>query len=80
MDNAVLAKTPALAPPSGITPNFIDPPTLSTVVITIDVLFLTLMLPIAILRLYSKIWLARSFWYDDGMSPSLDGCQPVNEG
>lgn len=80
MDNAVLANTPALAPPLGITSNFTDPPTLSTIVITIDVLFLTLMLPIAILRLYSKIWLAHSFWYDDGKSPSPNACQPVNEG
>ena len=46
--------------------NFVNPPTLGPTIIAISVLCLVFMLPMAVMRMYSKIWIVRSFGWDDG--------------
>lgn len=45
--------------------NFVDPPTLGTTIIAISTVCLTLMVPFAVLRVYSNVWIMKSWWWDD---------------
>lgn len=65
---------PALPPPSGVVPNFVDPETRAPVIIVFCALSLGLMWPILITRLYSKIWILHSFGWDDGTLLPLKEC------
>ena len=63
-----LANYPAISPPPGVTPNFIDPETRAPLVIVFSAISLGLMLPILVARLYTKAWVLHSSGWDDGTS------------
>lgn len=46
--------------------NFVDPPTYTSTLVGVSTICLSLMIPFAALRLYSKAWIVRSFGWDDG--------------
>ena len=58
-----------LAPP---TPpqisNFDDPVTLAHAIQAVSVVCLSLMIPFALIRIYSKAWIVKSFGWEDGQS------------
>ena len=56
---------PAGAPPSGVISNFSDPKTLSTSVITLNSIFLSLMLIVVGIRLYSRAIISHAVGWDD---------------
>lgn len=58
---------PAVPPPPGVTPNFVDPETRAPVVIVFSAISLGLMWPVLATRTYTKVWILRSFGWDDGM-------------
>ena len=60
------ANTPALDPPPGVKPNFIDPVSQANIFIITSSIFLALMVTIFSLRLYVNLWIKRSFGADDG--------------
>lgn len=60
-----LSEIPALQPPPGITPNFINPPTIAPALIAVNGVFLALMLLAVSIRIYSKGLLLRSLGWDD---------------
>ena len=64
-----LSQIPALAPPHGSTPNFVDPERHGYVLIVVTAVFYSLMLLVVALRLYSKNWVNRTFGLDDGEMP-----------
>ena len=56
---------PALAPPPGVTPNFVNPPsffTFSVVVVTLCLLFSTLAI---CMRMYTKLYIIRRVVLED---------------
>lgn len=57
---------PIATPAPGVIPNFVNPETRAPAVVAIAVVCLSLMWPISLLRLYTKIWINRSFGWDDG--------------
>ena len=61
---------PALPPPPGVVSDFVHPHTRAKETIAISAICLSLMFPIVIMRLYSRLWIARSFRGDDG-EPTL---------
>ena len=60
------AHTPALPPPPGVTPNFVDPESQANLFVSVTAVCIALMLPIVIMRLYSRVCITRSFAIDDG--------------
>ncbi|KAM0803163.1 hypothetical protein BDR22DRAFT_841878 [Usnea florida] len=58
---------PALAPPPGSVSNFNDPRTLSTSLIALLVVFMSLMLAVVGMRLYSRALLSHAVGWDDYM-------------
>lgn len=58
---------PALAPPPGVLSNFNDPKTLSTSLLTDNAIFLSLMLIVVGIRLYSRAFLSHAVGWDDYM-------------
>lgn len=67
---AQYANYPAMAPPPGLVSNFDNPKTLSTSLITINAIFLPLMLIAVIIRLYSRGHLLHALGWDD--------CEAIN--
>lgn len=63
-----LEDIPLLPPPLGQVSNFINPETRAPIVYAISSLCLAIMWPIFLLRLYSKVWIAKAFGFDDGQS------------
>lgn len=63
--NVDLSKIPLMQPPPGVTSNFINPPSLANVIIAVQAVFLTLMLGLVILRIYTRAYLTRSLGWDD---------------
>jgi hypothetical protein len=61
MDN-----TPLQLPPTGVNSNFENPETRAPLVIALTVVCLVLMWPTFLMRLYTKLWIMRSFGLDDG--------------
>ena len=59
------SNTPVVAPPSGAVSNFSDPKTQSTNLITLNTVFLSLMLIVVGLRLYSRAFLSHALGWDD---------------
>lgn len=60
------SNTPVFPPPPGVVPDFLHPQTRATEIVAISAVCLSLMFPIVIMRLYSRLWIARSFRGDDG--------------
>lgn len=60
-----LSEIPSLQPPPGVTPNFIDPPTIAPALIVVNGVFLALMLVAVSIRIYCKGILLRSLGWDD---------------
>ena len=63
---AAFENYPLQPPPPGQTSNFIDPESRGPAIIILCSVFIGIMWPIFILRLYSKVWVIRSFGWDDG--------------
>ena len=60
-----LSHTPAGRPPPGVRPNFVDPESLRTPVIAINVIFLVLATLAVVMRVYTKRTIARAVGWDD---------------
>ena len=60
-----LTHIPALAPPAGVTPNFINPQSQASMVVITSILCLVLIIPISILRFYTNLFIKRSLKVDD---------------
>lgn len=60
-----LAQTPAATPPSGVTPNFVNPPSTAPVIIAISSVLMAVMFLFAGGRFYVKIALRRKITPDD---------------
>ena len=56
---------PAFPPPPGVVSNFDNPKTLSSSIIGVNVTFLSLMLIVVFIRIYSRGFIARSLGWDD---------------
>lgn len=52
--------------------NFVNPPTLAPTIIAISTICLAVMIPFAIIRMYSKAWIVKAFWWDDCRFIKLD--------
>ena len=63
--NLDLAQLPAGRPPQGTSSNFINPVTLKTPVVAINVVFLSLATLFVILRLYTRRFLNRALGPED---------------
>ncbi len=61
-----LSKTPALAPPPGVTSNFVNPESRGNLILAFGVLSLALMIPFVTVRFCTKIWITRTLGADDG--------------
>ena len=66
-----LSEIPAGKPPIGVEPNFVDPKSLANAIVTVNAVFLALMLIFITLRVYTKAMLLHSLWWDDCKSPVL---------
>ena len=62
---SVLENFPAGVPPTGVTPNFIDPPNHDALVITLNTVLLSLMWTAVLLRLYAKGRILHTLGWDD---------------
>lgn len=62
---AQLARTPASHSPPGVIPNFVDPYSTGSVFIIVGAIMVCLMLVIASLRFYTKIFVLRNTTIDD---------------
>ena len=60
-----LSEIPALQPPPGVTPNFVNPPTIAPALVTVNAVFLALMIVAVSIRIFSKGVLLRSLGWDD---------------
>lgn len=60
-----LADIPAGLPPPGVTPNFVNPPSLRDPTITANAVFLSLSTVFVLLRIYTRKWLTRMLKWDD---------------
>ena len=56
---------PVENPPTGVIPNFIDPPSRGYEVIIAVAICLTFMIPSVVIRLYTRIFISRSLGWDD---------------
>lgn len=63
---AAFQNFPLQPPPPGQTSNFNNPESRGPAIITVCSVFVGIMWPILVLRLYSKVWVIRSFGWDDG--------------
>ena len=62
MDPATLAHTPALEPPKGVTPNFVDPYSLQPLMIGIVVLCQVLTAIAIGIRVYTRVRTVKGHW------------------
>lgn len=60
-----LSKIPLAKPPPGVTSNFVNPPSLATPVIVVNVILLCLMVPVVVLRVYTRARIVRHVDWDD---------------
>jgi hypothetical protein len=73
---AQLARTPASYPSPGIIPNFVDPHSTGPVFIIVGAIMICLMLVIASLRFYTKIFVLRNTTLDDcRCAPNIFGLE-----
>jgi hypothetical protein len=66
-----LSKIPSRMPPPGVTPNFVDPPTISTLPRIFIYVTLPPMVIFVILRFYTRITITRKVGIDDCMFSGL---------
>ena len=64
--NLDLSTIPLQAPPPGVVPNFINPPSASAEVFAVSTVLIFLSTLFLVLRLYSRLLIARGFGVDDG--------------
>ena len=57
---------PLVAPTPPQVSNFEDPSGYQSTFVAVSTICLSLMIPFAALRMYSKAWIVRSFGWDDG--------------
>ena len=62
---------PLSPPPPGQTSNFENPESRGPAIVVLCCVFMGIMWPIFILRLYSKVWVIRRFGWDDGKPAAL---------
>ena len=62
-----LSEVPALAPPHGVVPNFIDPESRAPGVIMALGIITAIMLIFVILRMYTKSFVTKAIGWEDGM-------------
>ena len=67
-----LSEIPAGKPPAGVKPNLVDPNSLAHAIISVNAVFLALMLIFITLRIYTKSMLLHALWWDDCKSPMLN--------
>ncbi|KAH0386879.1 hypothetical protein KCU92_g2262, partial [Aureobasidium melanogenum] len=68
-------QVPAAKPPNGITPNFVDPPSIGHRQTATNIVVLIIMIIVVLLRLYTRIFIVKSVGYDDwAMIASLLVC------
>ncbi|KAI2770930.1 hypothetical protein F4815DRAFT_496904 [Daldinia loculata] len=63
--NLDYSQMPSLAPPPGITPNFIDPPTMAPTSRILTGLTLAIMYCFLTLRVYTRVWVTCNFGIED---------------
>jgi hypothetical protein len=61
---------PAATPPNGTIPNFVNPPSIGYQQTTTNIVVLVIMIVVVVLRLYTRIFIVKSFGYDDCMYDS----------
>ena len=61
-----LSKLPALAPPAGVVPNFIDPESRAYAVLVGSGVITAVTLIFVILRLYTKAFVTKAIGWEDG--------------
>ena len=64
--SSFIENIPFGAPPPGQSSNFENPETRGPAVAVVCSVFIALLWPILLLRLYSKVWVTHSFGWDDG--------------
>lgn len=69
VDPAHLANYPALLPPHGLIPNFVDPYTRGPVIIIVDSILIALMMIFVVVRIYIKTCINRKVHWDDCQAP-----------
>lgn len=62
---------PAMVPPPGVTPNFVDPPNQRHIVLFVLIFYMTLSTIVILMRMYTKIFLLRKTVFEDCMSPFI---------
>lgn len=60
-----LNNIPALAPPGGVTSNFVNPESQSSMVIISCIICLVFIIPVSLLRFYTNFWIKKSVKADD---------------
>lgn len=63
--------TPSKAPPPGVIPNFVDPPSNAHISIIVQSIMLPLMLAFVSLRVYSNLWISHKFALSDCEGPPV---------
>lgn len=58
-------QVPSAKPPNGITPNFVDPPSIGHRQTATNIVVLIVMIVVVLLRLYTRIFIVKSVGYDD---------------
>ncbi|KAL6718611.1 hypothetical protein ACLMJK_002845 [Lecanora helva] len=61
----LLYQVPALAPPPGVRPNFVNPQSQALMVVIASIICFALIIPISLLRFYTNLWIKKSVKADD---------------
>ena len=64
-----LAHTPTIPPPPGVTPDFVNPQSRANSFVIGSAICTSFLLTIVLMRIYSRLWISRSFAVDDGQLP-----------
>ena len=65
LDPSAYASLPALEPPPGVVPNFVDPTDRGYTLIIVGAVLMTLMVLFFVIRMYTKCFVSRKFSWDD---------------
>lgn len=57
--------TPAVSPPAGIKPNFVDPPRKDWIFISCCIVVIGVSTPWVLMRMYTRKFIKPSIWWDD---------------
>ena len=71
MSNPMVSPSPkpALTPPPGVIPNFVNPPSQGYVTVVVLAICLAITTPIVLLRIYVRYFINRRLWWDDCKLP-----------